>query len=146
MTNYEKFKDVINKSNGEFGVFKGVAKDCHSKINELSCIECDFDMSKDCFPQRMKWCAEEYHEPEPEPEKEESEKPEDDSKVNILEVVIAKHLSKPLVVALTEMNNATAIYAMASITASIVRAMDLGLDNTIDKMKEFWNLFDEKEV
>lgn len=144
MTNFEKFKDVINESKGMFGVHKGAAVNCNT--SELLCTECDFDMSKDCFPQRMKWCAEEYHEPEPEPEKEESEKPEDDSKVNILEVVIAKHLSKPLIVALTEMNNETAIYTIASITASAVRAMDLGLDNTIDKMKEFWSSFDKKGV
>lgn len=142
MTNYEKFKDVINESNGMFLVHKGAAVNCNT--SELLCTECEFDMSKDCFPQRMKWCAEEYHELEP--EKEESEKPGDDNKVNILEVIIAKHLSKPLVVALTEMNNETAIYTIASITASIVRAMDLGLDNTIDKMKEFWNFFDEKGV
>lgn len=146
MTNYVKFKDVINESNGTFGVYKGVAKRCAIYDSEISCPECDFDMLKDCYPQRLKWCAEEYHEPEPEPEKEESEKPEGDNEVNILEVIIAKHLSNPLVVALTEMNNATAIYAIAAFMASVVRALDLGLDNTIDKIKELWNLFDEKGV
>lgn len=146
MTNYEKFKDTINEFDGKFSVCKGVAKKCGAHGVGTSCLECDFDMSKDCHLQRMKWCAEEYHEPEPESEKEKPEKPENDNKVNILEVIIAKHLSKPLIVALTEMNNETAIYTIASITASAVRAMDLGLDNTIDKMKEFWNLFDKKGV
>lgn len=135
MTNYEKFKDVINESGGMFGVRKGVAVSCHTKANDFPCTECDFVMSKDCFLQRMKWCAEEYHEPEPEPEKEEPEKKRVDCRV----LKIAEFLTMPLLNALIDTDKDTATVVLIAVMSGIIGSLELDLDEItegLNKMRE----------
>lgn len=140
MTNYEKFKDVINESNGAFGVYKGVAKRCAIINSEISCPECDFDMSKDCYPQRLKWCAEEYHEPEPEPEKEEPEKKYFDGRV----LITADLSALPLLNALTDADKDTATVALTAVMSGIIGSLNLDFDEVIEKLNEMHEIIERK--
>lgn len=138
MTNYEKFKDVINESNGTFGVRKGVAKRCAIYDREISCQECDFDMTKDCYPQRLKWCAEEYHEPEP--EKEEPEKKRVDGRV----LKIAEFLTMPLLNALIDTDKDTATVALTAVMSGIIGSLELDLDEITEELNKMREIIERK--
>lgn len=136
MTNYEKFKDVINESKGMVGVHKGAAINCNT--SELPCTECDFDMSKDCFPQRMKWCAEEYHEPEP--EKEEPEKKCVDGKVLITAKLASLHLLDNLI----EIDKYTATVALTAVMSGIIGSLELDLDEITEELNKMREIIERK--
>ena len=140
MTNYEKFKDTINEFDGRFSVCKGVAKRCGTSEGGTSCLECDFDMSKDCHLQRMKWCAEEYHEPEPEPEKEEPEKKRVDGSVLITADLYALLLLNKLI----DTDKDTATIALTAVMSGIIGSLELDLDEITEELNKMRGIIERK--
>ena len=63
MTNYEKYKKIIEKFTDNDVAFDK-SKNKIVKCVEINCEDCSFYVDDDCKLGAMKWAAEEYKEPE----------------------------------------------------------------------------------